>query len=78
MSARLSYAFASRDLLAKLEDARAREAFVLGWKLNDGAEVLRVDGRCHVVEPDGRYIEVTIEGRPEPVSELVAAARGLR
>lgn len=49
---------------------------VLGWKLADGAEVLRIGSRLLVAEPDGRV--VVRDGIPNavPVSMLTSELRG--
>lgn len=48
VSATLTTRFASPTLTAAHDAAVARGASVLGWRLDDGAEVLRVDDKVYV------------------------------
>lgn len=67
--------FVSPHLSRLRTEAIDAERFVLGWRLFDGCEVLRVDNFVHVVEPDGRTLCVDSDGDERLMSVIVAAAR---
>lgn len=64
---------------AQIDERDGLVFMVLGWRLDDGAEVLQVsyvDGRCeaHGVEPDGRAFRGTVR-RTETTNQAVTRLR---
>lgn len=67
--------FVSPHLNRLRTEAVDGERLVLGWRLFDGCEVLRVDNLVHVVEPDGHTLCVDFDGDERLMSDIVAATR---